>query len=404
MGDLAVSVSLHGAPVADDLLRVRHIVRIGESPSAAVSFPGADIAVVRVGRDLAVRGRRLAEGQGIGVSLGPVRVWLEHTQRAPRSRPLHEHLDLRFLATALLVTVSGLWCETFGAALEARSGHGYVSQRVAELQLRGLLPSVSGPERAGAAGGRTAAVSSSGEDGGPDLPGRALREGPEASSDDLRSGVAYYAWYRGVVPDDDGTVALAQERLARSPADQGARDILARSAYEADRFEIAAAHFRWLLDRGDSGFAGGEQDLLLRLARTERRLGRHAEEAELYQRILERDPADPWALSGQATVMARLGRFDEAASLLAQARAAAPELVYLGVHAAVIAAEQGLEQRTLELLEGVVERREELAPEHQVELRRDIALDPAFARLRTSDRLRVMLARHLGAAAPRPRL
>ena len=401
MGDLAVSVSLHGAPVADSVLRVRHIVRIGESPNAAVSFPGADIAVVRVGRDLAVRGRRLAEGQGIGVCLGPVRVWLEHTQRAPRSRPLREHLDLRFLATATLVTVTGLWCETFDAAYEARSGHGFVSQQVAELQLRGVLPSVVGPDRSGAPGGRTAAVSSSGEDAAAELPGRALREGPEASSDDVRSGVAYYAWYRSAVPDDDSS-ALAQERLARSPSDQGARDILARSAYDADRYEIAAAHFRWLVERGDAGLSGSEQELLWRLARTERRLGRHASEAALYERMLERDPAAPWALSGQATVMARLGRFDEAAALLGRARSAAPDLAYLGVHAAVVASEQGLERRALELLEGVVEHREQLAPEHQVELRRDIALDPAFASLRSRDRLRVMLARHLGAAAPRP--
>jgi tetratricopeptide (TPR) repeat protein len=402
MGDLAVSVSLHGAPVADSVLRVRHIVRIGESPNAAVSFPGADIAVVRVGRDLAVRGRRLAEGQGIGVSLGPVRVWLEHTQRAPRSRPLREHIDLRFLATATLVTVTGLWCETFDAAFEARSGQGFVSQQVAQLQLEGFLPSEVG-SGSRATGGRTAAVSSSGEDAGAELPGRALREGPEASSDDVRSGVAYYAWYRSAVPSDEGSSALAQERLARRPADHGARDILARSAYAADRFEIAAAHFRWLVERGEPGLSGSDQELLWRLARTERRMGRHASEAALYERMLELDASDPWALSGQATVMARLGRFDEADALLARAHAAAPELAYLGVHAAVVASEQGLERRALELLEGVVERREQLAPEHQVELRRDIAMDPAFASLRSNDRLRVMLARHLGAAAPRPR-
>jgi len=401
MGDLAVSVSLHGVPVADAVLEVRHLVRIGESPSAAVAFPGADIAVVRVGPDLAVRGRRLAEGQSIGVSLGPVRVWLEHTQRARVPHLWREHLDLRFLATALLVTVSGLWLETLDAAVQARGDDGFLSRQVAELQLRGVLPSMVEQGSSGATGGRTAAVSSSG-DGDPEDPARTLREGPEASADDRRTGVAYYTWYRSVVPDEPELSTSARERLTRSPQDAGAHDILARSAYDADRFELSAAHFHWLVDRSDPGLGGGEQELLWRLARTERRLGRHASEASLYERMLAVDEDDPWALCGKATVMARLGRFDEASELISRASSEAPELDYLGVYAAVVAAEQGLDARAVELLEEVVAQREQLAPEYQVELRRDIALDPAFAAVRSADRLRVMLARHLGAAAPRP--
>lgn len=402
MGDLAVSVSLHGAPVADNVLRVRHIVRIGEAPSAAVSFPGADIAVVRVGPDLAVRGRRLAEGQGIGVSLGPVRVWLEHTQRARLPHAWREHIDLRFLATALLITVSGLWFETLDAAVRSRGADGFLSQQVAQLQLKGIVPQLTEQDPSGASSGRTAAVSSTG-DGDTLAQARALREGPEASSDDVRSGVEYHSWYRSVVPDDAANSTSARERLARSPSDQGAHDILARSAYAADRFELAAAHFRWLVDRDACGHGGSERELLWRLARTERRLGRHTSEAGIYLRMLDNDPGDPWALGGQATVMARMGRFDEADLLLSQAWSSDPGLAYLGVYSAVVAAEQGLDKRAAELLEQVVGQREQLAPEYQVELRRDIALEPAFASLRSSDRLRLMLARYLGAAAPRPR-
>jgi thioredoxin-like negative regulator of GroEL len=401
MGDLAVSVSLHGAPVADTVLQVRHAVRIGEAPNASIPFPGADIAVVRVGRDLAVRGRRLADGQGIGVSLGPVRVWMEHTQRARVPHRWREQVDLRFLATVLLVTVSGLWVDTLDGAITARADHGFLAQQVHQLQLRGVIPSLEGSPDHGA-GGRTAAVSSTGED---ELEARArvLREGPEASSDDARSGVAYYAWYRSAVPDSIHSSSLARERLDENPTDHGAHDLLARAAYDADRYELAAAHFRWLVERGARGMDGGERDLLWRLARTERRLGRHAKELEAYERILELHPDDPWASSGQAMVMARLGRFDEASALIAQASAHAPQLRYLDVYAAVVAAEQGSERQAVELLERVVAERERLAPELQVELRRDIALDPAFASLRTSDRFRVMLARHLGAAAPRLR-
>ena len=229
-----------------------------------------------------------------------------------------------------------------------------------------------------------------------------LREGPEASSDDRATGVAYYAWYRGVVPEDDELGVLARERLERNPSDRGAHELLARSAYAADRFELSAAHFRWLVDRDVLGLGPGEQELRWRLARTERRLGRHSSEAALYEQMLADDPADAWALAGKATVMARLGRFDEAVSLVEQAEASAPSQPYLGVYAAVVAAEQGLDDRAVELLEAVVEQREHLAPEYQVELRRDIAMDPSFAAVRSGDRLRVMLARHLGAAAPRP--
>jgi tetratricopeptide (TPR) repeat protein len=401
VGDLAVSVSLHGAPVSDAVLPVRHAVRIGEAPSAVVPFPGADIAVVRVGRDLAVRGRRLAEGQGIGVSLGPVRVWMEHTQRARVPRSWREHVDLRFLATALLVTVSGLWIDTLDGAISGRTEQGFLAQQVQQLQARGVVPSL-GNTPGHSAGGRTAAVSATGED---ELEARArvLREGPEAASDDARSGVAYYSWYRSVVPDEILGSSLARERLEENPSDHGAHDLLARAAYAADRYELAAAHFRWLVDRGAEGMDGGERDPLWRLARTERRLGRHARELEACERILAVYPDDPWALGGQAMVMARLGRFDEADELISRASARAPQLRYLDVYAAVVAAEQGSEQSAMELLEGVVADRELLSPELQVELRRDIALDPAFASLRTSDRFRVMLARHLGAAAPRLR-
>jgi tetratricopeptide (TPR) repeat protein len=403
MGDLAVSVSLEGTPVADAVLPVRHIVRIGEAANSAVAFPGADIAVVRIGRDLAVRGRRLAEGQGIGVSLGPVRVWMEHTKRARFRRPWREHLDLRFLAVALLVTVAGLWFESFEAAFEARSEHGFVARQIGHSPLRALLPARAGPLDHGSPDRRTAGLSATGDQPAQEPVGGLLREGPEAVNDDHRSGVGFYAWYRSAVLDDVAPSVLARERIARDPTDERAHDILARSAYEADRFELAAAHFRWLDERGDRGLANVERELLWRLARTERRLGRHAAEARSYERILALQPDEPWALGGQATVMARLGRFDEAASLLNQASSIAPGHAYLDVYAAVVAAEQGLDSRAVELLEGVLAQRDGLAPEYQVELRRDIALDPAFSGLRSAGELRVMLARQLGAAAPRQR-
>ncbi len=402
MGDLRCSVRLHGTLVEDRVLRVRSAVRIGESTAARVSFPGADIAVVRIGRDLALRGRRLAEGEGIGVSLGPVRVWLEHTARARVPAAWRGQFDLRFLATALLVTVAGLWLETIDSALEARSSRGFVTRELVRLQARGLLPGQGSPGWGLASDRRTAGVSAHGDAPGTEANRNPMREGPEALSDDHRSGMAYHAWYRHAVPDDSALTALARERLARNPVDAGAHELLAHAAYEGDRFDQAVRHFHWLIENEQELRVGGSADLVWRLARAERRLGRHVVEAGLYQRLLEQDPDNARVLGAQATVMARLGRYDEARERIERATALDPADAYLGLFEAVVAAEQGLDEAALTHLELVASRRESLSPEYQVELRRDIALDPAFAPLRSDDRMRAMLVRQLGAAAPRP--
>ena len=61
---------MHGFLVEDRVLKVDRLVRIGESDQALVSFPGADIAVVRMGRWLSVRGRKLEEGDEVAIFLG----------------------------------------------------------------------------------------------------------------------------------------------------------------------------------------------------------------------------------------------------------------------------------------------------------------------------------------------
>lgn len=402
MGDLAISVRLCGHLVEDRVVPVRRLVRIGESATAAVSFPGADLAVVRVGRDLAVRGRRLAEGQAIGVSLGPVRVWLEHTVRPPRLPGWTEQIDLRFFATALMVTVVGLWCETLDSAVAARSHHGFLSRQVAALRLHEPHAGSSGAGAQEHGGQRTAAVSAAGEAGEASAAANRLREGPAAVSDDERSGVDYYGWYRSVVTGNQALPALARERLVRDPGDAGAHEILAAEAYAEDQHEIAVRHYRWLAERAAVRGHSLDHGLLWHQAEAERRLGRHVAEAACYDAILAADPDDPWALAGLATVMARLGRFDEARGLLDRSAAVSEGDRYFDVYAAVVAAEQGQGERALELLERVVTERDALPPESQVELRRDLALDPAFAALRADNGLRRMLVRHLGAAAPRP--
>ncbi len=402
MGRLRVSVTLNGVPVEDRVLPVRQIVRIGESRGARVAFPGADIAVVRVGRDLAIRGRRLVEGQGIGVSLGPVRVWLEHTERSRVPPSWRGHLDPQFLAIAVLVTVSGLWLETMDAVLSSSGERGFLAREVAQMRDDGWLPSNQIPSRITGAGNRTAAVTPGGEEALPVIRPGDLRDGPEAAADDERSGMAYYEWYQLAVPAPSPTAQAAVDRLRRNPADAGAREIVARAAYETERYDEAAKHFHWLADQRELLNEPDDCDLLARLARAERRRGRHSVEAGLYRLILEQNPDDARAIGALATVMARFGRYDEAQHAIGQAALLAPEDGYLKVHAALIAAEEGRELEAIDLLEQVLLQREQLSEEFRVELRRDIALDPAFASLRADDRFRGMLARHLGAAGPRP--
>ena len=111
MGDLAVSVLVHGNVVDDRVVPVRRLVRLGESDDAVVAFPGADLAIVRVGRGLALRGRVLEEGEEMCISLGHVEVRLLRQLRCgqdglgvirqdelPRLVAIEEHAEADMIA------------------------------------------------------------------------------------------------------------------------------------------------------------------------------------------------------------------------------------------------------------------------------------------------------------------
>ena len=118
MGDLSVRVRMNGFVVEDRVLKVDRLVRIGESEQAAVSFPGADIAVVRMGRWLSVRGRRLEEGDEVAIFLGPVEVEVAHTLKGRMPSEWAGLFDERFLAAALLLVSMGTWSSALGHWLE----------------------------------------------------------------------------------------------------------------------------------------------------------------------------------------------------------------------------------------------------------------------------------------------
>jgi hypothetical protein len=77
---------------------------------------------------------------------------------------------------------------------------------------------------------------------------------------------------------------------------------------------------------------------------------------------------------------------------------------YTHVTQAFVFSWEGRIEDAVSALEQGFVARAQLSEEMQIELRRDIALEPTFHSLRKDWHLRAMLLRHLGAAAPRPSL
>jgi tetratricopeptide (TPR) repeat protein len=188
----------------------------------------------------------------------------------------------------------------------------------------------------------------------------------------------------------------ANRRLNLDPDDSEARRIVGRAAYNAGRFRLAAWHYGQLVERFPA-----DHHARLRLAWAERRQGLHRNELDHYEVILNRYPGHALALSGKSMAAARLGRFVEAQALVEQLHVVAPTHPYTDVTSAVLEAVRGQDNDALRSIRRAVEGRDRLDEELQVELRRDIATDPAFLPLRNHWRLRAVLRRHFAAASPR---
>lgn len=389
MGDLHVTVRYHGTVVDDRVVPVRGAVAIGDSPNAKVSFPGARVDVVRVGSELELRGRRLSEGQRTGFSLGPVHVQVEHTEPLHVERWPRPSFDSRFLLVAMAVTTAGMWLETLDDVARTQDG------AVAE-QLRSVTDRLSLLRNADRTTERTSLVS----------PNPALEllppadqrvvDGPAAVPDDQLTGWAFYEWHADNVRWSSDRV-MARVRLQADPDNVELRAQLAHAAYGQDDYEEAAWHYAWLADRHPDGVEWHSG-----LARAHKRLGMHQAELESWERVLELEPRHVLALGNRAVAFARLDRWDQARPALDRLREVAPEHPYGHVYLALFGALEGADDDALGHLELAMERREALSDDLRIELRRDIAVDPALAGLRSDPRLMAMLNRQLGPRAPRP--
>ncbi len=392
MGDLSVVLRLGGRVVEERVLPVSAAVRIGEHPRAAMSFPGADLLVVRAGTDLMVRGHRIEPGESLCVKLGAVEVDLEHTLRG--RVPLEEpsRFDLRFLVVAIMVTGIGAWLEVSDQWLRSDPLARTLRVQRGTVEEQRLFPvseeaSVQRPGLAPSAPLATLLEADTEVD---------LAQGPRHVPDDHLSGTAWHTWYLGAVPRDD-TREDGLDRLRRNPADALGHRMIAMAAYADEDYEVAASHLRWLVTQHP-----GEVADVLRLARVERRRGRHAREIELYRAVLAAQPDNAQALQGLVVATARLGRLDEASPMMDELQAQFPDQVGTELAVAMVAAMQGRDREALDALDRVVAGRGSLTQEAQLELRRDLALDPVLADLRKDKRFRALLHRHLGAAAPMP--
>ena len=107
------------------------------------------------------------------------------------------------------------------------------------------------------------------------------------------------------------------------------------------------------------------------------------------------------ALSGEATALARLGRFGSAQNTLDALQVIAPSGPITELAVGTVDALRGDMDRSLRSLRVSLQTRERLSPEMLIELRRDLAHDPAFSTLRSGHRFRSMLRSVLGVSAPR---
>jgi hypothetical protein len=388
MGDLSVRSELYGLVVDDQVLAVRGPIVVGDWPTAEVSFPGASIRISRSGTVIRVLGKELAEGESTSITLGAVHVHFEHTS-CVRPLPLWESpFDGNFLAVALVMIAVGTWFDAAEGWLDRLPING--TQKMGSM-LREAVEAVRSPNRRQ----WSAAVSPLSEFSPGKIGPRSLGEGPRHLSDDGVSGTAYYRWFRTAVPTDPLAID-ANDELVANPLDAEARRVVARAAYNADHFQLAAWHYSILRDRFPDDAGVG-----LRLAWAERRQGNHRQEMDLYEEVLNDHPNHPIALGGLTMAQARTGEVAMAQSTMSRLEIAAPAHPYTELTAAVLSAKQGNHQESVECLRRTIVDREQLDSELQIEIRRDISTDPLFAALRADWPLRSMLRRYLGAAAPR---
>ncbi|MEC8193224.1 MAG: hypothetical protein VX127_10860 [Myxococcota bacterium] len=378
MGDLNIQLRLNGVVVDDTTLPVRSAVVLGDFPGASVLFPGASVRVRRVGKNLHALGRGLKEGESVTLRLPTISVELRHTEpRRQRGAFAQAVIDHRFLMAMVVVVLVGTWIDAVGAWLHRQPGAALTTTplwRDAALEQRATL---------NVSDGRNGAM------GPPPL------DGPAHRPDKYATQFGYWRWLNDSVLVDQ-RLADADARLLADPEDAESRRVVAKAAYNSGHYDAAAWHYAQLIEADEL-----DANAALRLAWALRRDGAHRAERDLYKKLLDREPDHVLALSGMVMSEIRLGRPGDAMRAFDALQTIAPDHPYTDLTASFVDAHLGNERQAVRSLARALEHRERLDREMQLELKRDIAIDPVFASLRGRADLRGALRRHLGAASPR---
>ncbi len=388
MGDLHVRVTFHDHVVDDQVMPVNGVVWLGSRVGARIVFPGADVAVTRLDDSLAIRGRRLREGQRTAFRVGPVRVQVQHLEPFKIQKDLTPLIDFGFLLVAAAVMTGGMWIEVLDrVAATTRTRDATV--QVAELR-DVVRPDAAGQQQASANVGlreperRRADIDP-------------VWDGRVARPDDQETGWAFYSWYRASVPAGP-VLGRARARLKSDPDDLNLHAMLARGEYDADNWTGAAAHYRNLVAHD-----GNKVAWLEGLAHATRRLGRHRQELELTNHLLELDPDNMMAMGYGAVALARMDQPDAAVAALDELKTLHPDDPYVAVFEGLRAAIDGQEKAAIAAFEEALTRQGEMTDVQRLEMRRDLALEPELQVLRSDPRMHRMLARQLGVMAPHKR-
>jgi len=377
-------LSLHGQVIEERVVAIRDPIRIGEHPDAVVGFPGADILISCVDGDICWRGRRLREGDRATLEVGNLLVEVEHLwpERIRYSRPFGG-VDFAFGLLLLGVMVTGLWVDTFNRVNQVNTRGNYLAE-IGEYREEFSRNRVWLAEPV-----RSSAVQATETEATTQAP---IWDGPQSGSDDYRTGFSYYSWYRNAI--DVPAVSVRDIRQGGlSVVDHAS---LAESAYAADNYVAALAHYHWLVEKIPE-----EPRWLEGIAEVQNRLGMHRLALENWEALLDIEPHNIVALSKRPVTLARLGRLDAAGDALGDLHEAHPSHPYSDQATALVKAIQGLELEALAALWSVMEEFGALPIKMRSEIRRDIALDPAFAILRADPRLRQLLEDCIQ-DAPRP--
>ena len=376
---LRVTVYLGEGLVEDKVVSVKNHIRLGERADAAVSFPGGDLIVNRVGDDLVWRGRRLAVGQRAIYTNGDVQVFGEHMDMERASRPSpFRHVDPVFFLVLLGMISMGMWVDTIQ---RAQSSMEVNSANVTDGRLGEQFDDSS---RYRLADQRSAAVQPVVDVVQPE-PVEVVWEGQRAHNDDLQTRVEWYSWYRSFAPLQTGEELVGQGGMPRH--------VRARWAYEMDMFESALVDYQWLVVHEPNNL-----NLLTGLALCQKRLGMHSLERLTWERVLELDPSNLLALTNRPVNLARLGQFEQGARAMTEMLNAYSDHPMAALTRGIWYAEVGAEIPSLRALNEAMTGLRTLPSFLQHELRADFAIEPILSPLRSGSKLVSIVAQQTGEA------